>query len=306
MATVAIGLASETDSAFAVSGAKLRAIGLAVEFDQAFAVLITGGASAELLEVTYSEDESGEIEEWQYRVVNLDSVDLTARPREAADSTGWMQGTAHPRLAGIQVIRRAASFQRDAAGYLQKDKGIATITFGAPSADAAKNGGATGLGLFSASLESYTETVFEDRDGEPMVVRYQSSLRIDSKRAVAERQAAAVTYTLTKGFPAPRYSDNALRSMVNQSAFGPVGARGLLFRGVEFEEDPDGTYLHRYVFSESLDEWRFRSWITFGGVLPDDATEEFDPVEQPGGIGVFHIQEQADFAALPVRFPSGA
>ena len=296
--TVQVGQALETDSAFAVTSvSKVPAVGLATELDAAFGVSYSRGAAADLVEVTYGQDERGASELWRYRVSGLASADLSRRPEEAANTTGWMQGDPHPTIAGIQVIRRSAELQDDASGYAQAARAEVVIEFAKATADAVRDGGPTGLGLLESNLETFTERVYESRSGEKLNAIYFTGASTLRQRFSADRQGSALTYILSKSFPAPRYQDNAIKGTVNAAPFGPAATNALLYRGVTFSQESDGNVIHRYQFSESPTLWRFPAQIIVGGLLPSDASEG-------NGYTTYDVQAETDFAAvLPVRFP---
>jgi hypothetical protein len=216
-----------------------------------------------------------------------------------------MDGTAHPFEPGIQVIDTRASFQVAGDQRVDNTRVNVEITWGRPLADAlTKGGGVSGGGVFSIAPSTFTETVWRDKDGAFMDLRYFGSGALFARRVSADLQRKTWTATLTKEFNTPQYSDIQRASQVNTELFGVFGAHTLLFLGATLNETDEGKFSHGYQFTFNPDGWTLRSSIWIGGAIPDDATENFNPLGgEPGGLGIFFIYEEFNFADLPVFFP---
>lgn len=212
--------------------------------------------------------------------------------------------SAHPFEPGIIVIDRRASFEVAGDTRADNTRVIVEVTWGNPLAsDLEKNGGASGGGVFSITPSTFTESIWHDKDGAIMRVQYQFLSSIFSRTIQADLQRQTWTATLTKEFSFPQYADITRAGQVNSANFGVFGARELLFLGPTLNETNEGAYAHGYQFTYNPDGWVLRESVFASGGIPTNATENFNPPSEPGGLGVFEIYEEFDFATLPVFFP---
>lgn len=237
-----------------------------------------------------------------YRVVGLSRSILEGRRNEALNAPGVpLDGAAHPdpAMPGIQVISRQVDYEEG-----DQTRALVRVTYGPPTANnLEKRGGASGGGVLTLSPASYTESIWHDANGDLMVIEYQS-IGIHYARTVeAEAQKKTWTATLTKEFDSPQYADVKRPTFINSAVFGPFAAQTLLFLSPTVNETDEGTYSHGYQFTYNPDTWKLRSSIWVSGFIPDDATENFNPTAEPGGLGVFTINGAFDFNTLPVWFP---
>ena len=211
------------------------------------------------------------------------------------------EGDPHPVIPNCQVLDVTAQAADQSNSIFD-----IVIRYGQPTENLEKNGGQTGNGLLSINIDSFTETIWADKDDARMVVNYagvESGGALLFRVVNAELQRTTWSGTLTKDFATPNYANNALAGQINTLAYGPFAPRQGLFRGVSINEQDDGAYRHRYLFTFNPDTWRLRSSIFTGGFVPGDATEVFNPPADPGGLGIFNIYDEFDFNTLPVAFP---
>lgn len=254
--------------------------------------------------------ESKSVHTQPYRVIGLSHPDPLGRLFEAREAPGIpLEGAAHPIEPDIIVIAKRARFQ------VEEDatRAIVDVTYGHPlSTDRDKSGGITGKGVLSLSPVSFTETTWEDKDKANMQIKYQHGGLTTERLVSTEIQRATWTATLTKEFNFPQYVDMLRPSQINALAFGPFPARTLLFLGPTMQETDDGQYSHGYQMTFNPDGWELKSTIWINGIAPSNATEVYNPIPffggtgdgtTPGGLGVFFIYGEFDFAELPVAFP---
>ncbi len=241
-----------------------------------------------------------------YRVTGLsDGLADLQRLLEARESPGIpLDKSAHPFAPGINVIDRRASFQVASDNATDNSRVLVDVTWGNPLAsDLEKNGGASGGGVFSITPSTYTESIWRDKDGAVMRVQYRFLSAIFSRTIQADLQRQTWTATLTKEFSSPQWADITRAGQINSATFGVFGARELLFLGPTLNETNEGAYSHGYQFTYNPDGWVLRESVFASGGIPVDATENFDPPSEPGGLGVFDIYKEFNFADLPVFFP---
>lgn len=241
-----------------------------------------------------------------YRVTGLsDVLDPLQRLLEAREAPGVpLDKSAHPFKPGIIVIDRRAAFEVAGDTRADNSRAVVDVTWGNPLAsDRDKSGGVSGGGVFSITPSTYTESVFRDKDGEVMRVFYQLFFSTFSRTILADLQRQTWTATLTKEFTSPQWADIQRAGQVNVTPFGVFGARELLFLGPTLNETDEGVFSHGYQFTYNPDTWILREGVFGKGGIPDNATENFNPPSEPGGLGLFNIYKEFDFADLPVFFP---
>lgn len=257
---------------------------------------ITGGEA--------SRSEGKYIDAQPYRVSGLASADPVGRRYEALTAPGIpLEGQAHPTIPGIQVISTTARFELEGAQFDQT-RALVDVHYGLPLAtDLEKNGGVSGGGVLTLSPATYQESIWFDRNGDPMIVRYSFFGAVLSRTVQAQIQRKTWTATLTKEFATPQYVDMLRPSAINSAAFGPFAAHTLLFLGPTINETDEGQYTHGYQMTFNPSSWILRASVLQNGVIPSDATVTYNPPVEPGGLGEFEIHDQFDFHELPVFFP---
>ena len=241
-----------------------------------------------------------------YRVTGLpDGVPDLQRLLEARAAPGVpLDKSAHPFAPGIIVIDRRASFEVAGDTRADNSRVIVDITWGNPLAtDLEKNGGVSGGGVFSITPSTYTESIWHDKDGVIMKVKYAFLNSVLTRTVLADLQRQTWTATLTKEFATPQWPDITRAGQINSAVFGVFGAHELLFLGPTLNETDEGVYSHGYQFTYNPDGWILREGVFSTGGIPENATETFNPPSEPGGLGLFEIYKEFDFSTLPVFFP---
>jgi hypothetical protein len=215
---------------------------------------------------TLTEQEGRSTHVQPYRVKGLPgSLHPLARLLEAREAPGVpLDKSVHPFMPGIQVIDRRAAFEIAGDSRVDNSRVIVEVTWGAPLAgDLEKSGGASGGGVFSIAPSSFTETIWKDKDGAFMHVRYLVPGALFARTVSADLQRQTWTATLTKELSAPQYADIKRAGQINSEPFGVFGAHELLFLGPTLNETDEGLYSHGYQFTYNPDGWTLRSsiWI---------------------------------------------
>ena len=216
-----------------------------------------------------------------------------------------LRGAGHPTIADVTVIDRRSRFQVAGEARADWSRVVVDVTWGRPlGSDLTAGGGASGMGVLSLAPSTFAETIWTDKDNDIMRITYALPIVGTASRVVsADIQRQTWTATLTKDFSAPQYADMLRASFINSAAFGVFGARTLLFLGPTINETDEGQYTHGYQMTFNPDGWKLRSSIWLSGFIPFDASENFNPPLERGGLGLFNIYDEFDFADLPVAFP---
>ena len=302
------------DGSFDVSAGIVQILELTVALELSAGLIAQGADSGlsvtAMLDGDSTRQEGKSIHNQPYKVIGLSHPTPEGRLFEAREAPGVpLDGAAHPVEAGIQVISKRARFQSDQ----DATRAIVDVTWGLPlSTDLTKGGGITGKGVLSLSPTAFVETTWLDKDGAFMEIRYQAGNLLATRLVSTEFQRNTWTATLTKEFDTPQYGDMLRPSQINSEPFGPFGARQLLFLGPTMQETDDGKYTHGYQMTFNPKGWELRATIWINGFAPLGATEVHNPLpffggtgdgSTPGGLGVFFIYDEFDFAELPVAFP---
>ena len=254
-----------------------------------------------MLEGELTRSEGKHVHTQPYKVLGVNHPTPEGRLFQAENAQGVpMDGTPHPIIPGIQVTNTRSRFQSES----DQTRAIVDVTWSVPLAtDLEKSGGASGTGLLSLSPSAFTETIFRDKDGNTMRIEYKATIGFLRRVVTSEQQFQTWTATLTKEFATPQYVDILRGVQVNNQQFGVFPARTLLFHGPTVNETDDAQYSHGYQLTYNPFTWKLTESIWVSGFVPEDATVNFNPPGEPGGLGVFLIYDEFDFNDLPVAFP---
>ena len=310
LAELGVPAAAELGGGFTLTGGPIQVLELtaALGFSAGF-VAQRGDQNLEVVTMlagNLSEQEGRSVHVQPYRVKGLPaSLDALARLMEARAAPGIpLDKSVHPHDPSIIVINRVARFEVDSPSSGDNSRVIVDVTWGNPLAsDLNKSGGASGGGVLTLAPSTYSENIWLDRDGNGMQIQYNPPAFFTSRLVTSEVQRQTWTATLTKELATPQYTDMVRAGQINSAVFGVFGPAELLFLGPTINETDEGNYSHGYQFTYNPEGWRLRDTIWVSGQVPIDATVNFNPPTEPGGLGVFEIYDQFDFADLPVFFP---